>query len=133
MYPERRRFKIRNTDRFTDWYLSRSRRSLDGPPAHLLRPARGSLYAHRHANGTQVWLYVVRDKGKEKEEGGSKGKGRAVSLLRPRVEGKWERIYPGTEHPDLEGYVLHIIDRGHPRWVKEQTARAYAEKRGRDL
>ncbi|KAI0672262.1 hypothetical protein C8Q78DRAFT_990755 [Trametes maxima] len=33
----------------------------------------------------------------------------------------------GTQrHPDMEGYVLHLLDNGEPRWVKEASAKTYA-------
>ncbi|KAI0697667.1 hypothetical protein C8T65DRAFT_662035 [Cerioporus squamosus] len=90
-HPQRRQFKIRNTDRHVIWYYTEAQRRLEGPPAHLLSPNNQSLYVHKYRDDTQVWM---------------------------------ARIYPGWEHPDLEGYELHLIEKG-PRWVKNASARGY--------
>ncbi|KAJ8496955.1 hypothetical protein ONZ51_g777 [Trametes cubensis] len=37
----------------------------------------------------------------------------------------WRMVYPGHAHPDMEGYVLHLLDDGTPRWVKESSAKTY--------
>lgn len=93
---------IRNTDQHVIWYHTEAQRRLDGPPAHLLTPRHQSLYVHRYRDDTQVWMYLASKHG-----------------------GRWTRIHPGYEHPDLEGYELHLIDTGAPRWVKNASARGY--------
>lgn len=42
--------------------------------------------------------------------------------------GGWERVRKGHEHPYLDGYVLHLVDSGQPRWVKRGTAMNYAKQ-----
>ncbi|KAH9903367.1 hypothetical protein C8Q73DRAFT_785955 [Cubamyces lactineus] len=37
----------------------------------------------------------------------------------------WRMVFPGDAHPDMEGYVLHLLDDGTPRWVKASSAKSY--------
>ncbi|TFK92548.1 hypothetical protein K466DRAFT_595121 [Polyporus arcularius HHB13444] len=105
LHPQRRQFKIRNTDRHVSWYYTEAQRRLDGPPAHLLSPHHQSLYVHKYRDDTQIWMY---DAGKD-------------GRRRPQ----WVRICQGHEHPDLDGYELHLLEKGSPRWVKNASARGY--------
>ena len=111
LYPERRQFKIRGTERRVKWYYTKSRAPLDAPPAETVIPKHQSLYVHRHKSGAQIWMY-------DEDDGDGGG-------------GPWKRIYPGHDHPDLDGYVLHLLESDQPRWVKEESARAYEIERAR--
>ncbi|KAI0772908.1 hypothetical protein BD413DRAFT_622494 [Trametes elegans] len=115
LHPRKKQHKIRETERYTTWYSTKSRNALPRPP-HILKPARGNLYVHRHRAGVQVWLYYAcavprRPAGAEAREGA------------------WQVVHEGVAHPELDGYVLHLLDDGTPRWVKEASAQTYAAAR----
>ena len=102
------KWKIRGSDEYTYWYTSESETMIKEPPS-ILRPKHTQLYVHRANNTktTRIWMYFA--------DNGRKGAGR------------WERIRRWHEHPSMEGYVLHLLQNGEPRWVKEGSARNYAK------
>ena len=112
----------------------------DAPPPHAElkpRPAHGDLFVHHHAPARgkrqRVWIYEVAPPAAtaDGDKGGAKGGG--LRLLREprRREGVWrEAFVPGEPHPsaDMDGYVLHLLDDGRPRWVKQTSADLYARR-----
>ncbi|KAI0697660.1 hypothetical protein C8T65DRAFT_743139 [Cerioporus squamosus] len=111
LFPERRQFKIRGTDRHVIWYKTADHAALKAPPTHLLRPQQHALYVHTHPRGVQAWMYCPRI-GRE----GAGGRD---------IASEWRRTCEGQEHPDLGGYVLHFLESGAPRWVRNLSAKAY--------
>ena len=96
----------------------------DGLPG---RPGHGDVYIHQYERGKQLWVFrVVPESVAEDELDG-------LIVGRGRRKGLWKRIHVGDEYPedpadrdsDLNGYVLHVLDSGLPRWVKPATMRNY--------
>ncbi|TBU63499.1 hypothetical protein BD310DRAFT_582551 [Dichomitus squalens] len=154
LHPQRRQFKIRNENRHTRWYRTTHAKPIDGPPGHLLKPPHGALYVHQYKVphvGWQIWMFVkydaettardgesrrasVQDGGVEASVNGSRDSDGVQGRERERERGhggEWVRVYPGQPHPELEGYVLHMLDGGEPRWVKALSARQYASTRSK--
>ncbi|RDX45845.1 hypothetical protein OH76DRAFT_1303638, partial [Lentinus brumalis] len=89
------------------------------------------LYVHGHRRGVQAWMYCSTaregegtrngnwNENGESEQGDSLRRGKGAS------EREWRRTYEGQEHPDLDGYVLHFLESGAPRWVRNVSAKAY--------
>ncbi|KAI0649889.1 hypothetical protein C8Q79DRAFT_1006217 [Trametes meyenii] len=140
--PHRHTHKIRNTTKRTTWYgPTESARALAAPPDGL-RPARTWLYVHRYraGAGTQVWMFIGAGTGlgsrrallpsssstSSTSVGEGEGEGEGEEGSEGEGQGGWRVVYPGHRHPDLEGYVLHLLDSGEPRWVKEASAKTYA-------
>ncbi|KAI0332249.1 hypothetical protein GY45DRAFT_514092 [Cubamyces sp. BRFM 1775] len=55
----------------------------------------------------------------------SAGAAQATGHEEAEGEAGWRMVYPGDAHPDLAGYVLHLLDDGTPRWVKASSAKSY--------
>ncbi|RPD61618.1 hypothetical protein L226DRAFT_570332 [Lentinus tigrinus ALCF2SS1-7] len=132
LYPERRQFKIRGIDRHVIWYKTADHATLKAPPAHLLRPRQHALYVHAHRRGIQAWMYF-KDASERADRDHSQGTGKGKKTERKEASeremlARWRRTYEGQEHPELDGYVLHFLQDGSPRWVRNVSAKAY-EKR----
>ncbi|KAH9854544.1 hypothetical protein C2E23DRAFT_858268 [Lenzites betulinus] len=113
---------------FMEWYESHGEQAHPAPPApirkliascpHAVRT--GRLHLHRHDGGVQAWMWVVL--APECKRGWVK---------RERGEARWVEVEAGETHPRMEGHVLHFLDNGETRWVKELTASQYAAQAGR--
>ncbi|KAI0752752.1 hypothetical protein C8Q80DRAFT_1303021 [Daedaleopsis nitida] len=122
--PELRAHKIyRSAVDYADWYASESERTIVEPPWDL-RAWHGLLYLHRarESGSLRIWMYFVPG-----YEAGTRARRRTLGA----GAGRWERIRKGHAHPFLEGYVLHLVFSGGPRWVKRGTACMYAKERRR--
>ncbi|KAI9065202.1 hypothetical protein FKP32DRAFT_504059 [Trametes sanguinea] len=137
--PYRQSRKIRSTKSYTTWYgPTESSGPLPAPP-DILSPCHAFLYVHKHARGTQVWMFHSARRtamlSSSASSASCQGEGPAGVAPETRREpdaepvkgkGRWKLVYPGFPHPDLAGYVLHLLDDGQPRWVKEASAKTYA-------
>ncbi|KAI0752751.1 hypothetical protein C8Q80DRAFT_472904 [Daedaleopsis nitida] len=106
LHPKRRQFKIRNTKYHVPWYHTELPGPIKTPPDYLSK--KHSLYVHRHDTGTQLWMSVHR----------------ARDCAGDDDETCWQRVCEGDPHPELDGYVLHMVQ-DKPRWVKAASARSY--------
>ncbi len=104
---KRGEYTIRETSEKTVWYYSTAPMYLLEPPA-TPKTLVGNLYVHTAANDDrQIWLYTS--------------------------AARWEKVQRRHRHPYLNGYVLHLLSNGEPRWVKRETVVKYdaeAKKRG---
>ncbi|OJT10685.1 hypothetical protein TRAPUB_12778 [Trametes pubescens] len=124
IFPTKDKSKIRNTKKYTRWYISKDTRALRAPPDGL-KPTRAFLYVH-HFEGVkgeqaQIWMYAgprgARFVAPAQSEGGDE------------EEEGWQVVYPGYAHPDLEGYVLSLRKDGKPSWITAVSAQKIASER----
>lgn len=45
----------------------------------------------------------------------------------------WQVVDEGHPHPQLDGYVLRVLDNAEPRWVTQETWRTYVGRWKRTL
>ncbi|CDO77409.1 hypothetical protein BN946_scf184857.g16 [Trametes cinnabarina] len=136
--PELYTCKIRDTKSATEWYESYGTGPRKAPPAPIRKLVRnpelagfrgsggphvlsGRLHIHRHGERLQAWMWT----------GMSKRLPRSEEATGAEGTNGWVRAFEGMEHPRLKGYVLHFIENGEPRWVRETSAKQYAAGRRR--
>lgn len=108
----RREHAIRGRKEKVIWHASRGDAELLAPP---MPPAAANL--------ADVYVHVV--------------EGRSSPQVWLRMEPlAWVEAGGGHAHPTLDGYVLHLLLSGEPRWVQRkyyQRYRSFLRKRGKLL
>ncbi|KAH9854543.1 hypothetical protein C2E23DRAFT_726010, partial [Lenzites betulinus] len=128
-HPEHGSHKIRGTKKWTCWYgPTQTRRPLAAPPL-FLSPTRTAVYVHLHDQGAQMWMFAGP---RRSRLSGLFVPGASFAQAQAQEEG-WQLVHPGYEHPDLEGYVLHLRNNNTPNWVKADSMKSYVSGRRKRL